>query len=76
MKRFAILLAADIFDELLLDPAFFGSNTVGLVFGLPSLGLNLPLLACVNRGQYDPGFVLVHLLTTGSSRESNSMFSL
>jgi hypothetical protein len=33
-------------------------------------------LAYVGLGQYDPGFVLSHLLTMGSSLVSNSKFSL
>ena len=76
MKRFAILLPADIFDELLLDPATADSGIVVLVVEFPSVGLSPPGLAYVGQGQYDPGFVLSHLLTMGSSLVSNSKFSL
>ena len=76
MKRFAILRPADIFDELWLDPATVDSGIAVLVIGFPSEGLSPPGLAYVDLGQYDPGFVLSHLLTMGSSLVSNSKFSL
>jgi hypothetical protein len=76
MKGFAILLPADIFAELWLDPATVDSGIVVLEVGFPSVGLSPPGLAYVGLGQYDPWFVLSHLLTIGSSLVSNSKLSL
>jgi hypothetical protein len=74
MKKFAILLLADIFAEQPADPNTVDSVEVELEteFFAP---VEIPAsMACADRGQYDIFSVLSHLLLSGSSLDRKIKF--